>query len=196
MNKLELSIFIDLLNIVDEDTCISMLNSPPHMIKYIKNPSEAVQLAAVTENGNSIGFLKNPSEAVQVAAMNENIYAIQYIKNPKEFLQLLAVNHDGFCIQYIKNPSEQIQLEAVKQDGKSIRYIKQPSEQVQLESVKKASEFAIYEFESFMRNCNKKINSSKALNLLYKKAPEQFKEKIKSHKHYKSDAELVLESIK
>ena len=47
-----------------------------------------------------------------------------------------------------------------------------------------------------MQYARKRINYSKALNLLYKKAPEQYKDKIKSHPNYKSDAELVLESIK
>ena len=33
-------------------------------IKYIKNPSEEVQLAAVKKNGSAIRFIKNPSEVV------------------------------------------------------------------------------------------------------------------------------------
>jgi hypothetical protein len=47
-----------------------------------------------------------------------------------------------------------------------------------------------------MHYCYKKINSSKALKLLYKKASEKYKERIKAHPNYKSDAELILESIK
>jgi hypothetical protein len=34
----------------------------------IKNPSEAVQLAAVKRNGNTIRHIKNPSPAVQALA--------------------------------------------------------------------------------------------------------------------------------
>jgi hypothetical protein len=34
-------------------------------IRIIKNPSEAVQLAAVRQNGLAIANIKNPSEAVQ-----------------------------------------------------------------------------------------------------------------------------------
>ena len=42
---------------------------------YIKNPSEAVQLAAVSEYGPAIKYIKNPSEKVQLAAVNQNTYA-------------------------------------------------------------------------------------------------------------------------
>jgi hypothetical protein len=39
-----------------------------YAIRFIQNPSEAVQLAAVQENGYAIRFIQNPSEAVKRAA--------------------------------------------------------------------------------------------------------------------------------
>ena len=106
-----------------------------YAIQYIKNPSEAVQLAAVTQSGHVIQWIKNPSEAVQLAAVTENGNAIQCIENPSEKMQLAAVRQDGCAIKFIKNPSEAVQLAAVKQDGEAIRYIKNPSEAVQLAAV-------------------------------------------------------------
>jgi hypothetical protein len=41
-------------------------------LPLIKNPSEAVQLAAVQQNGNVIRFIENPSEAVQLAAKRKH----------------------------------------------------------------------------------------------------------------------------
>ena len=38
-----------------------------HNKKYISNPSEAVQLAAVQQNGYAIKYISNPSEAVKLA---------------------------------------------------------------------------------------------------------------------------------
>ena len=104
-------------------------------IQYIKNPSEAVQLAAVQQDGWAIRYIKNPSEAMQLAAVKQRGRAIQYIKNPSEAVQLAAVSQNGRAIQYIKNPSEAVQLAAVKQDGWAIQYIKNPSEAVQLAAV-------------------------------------------------------------
>ena len=76
-------------------------------IQYIKNPSEAVQLAAVNKYGDSIQCIKNPSEAVKLAAVKKDRCAIEYIENPSEELKLIAVNH-------IKNPSEEVKLAANK----------------------------------------------------------------------------------
>jgi len=127
-------------------------------IQYVKNPSEAVQLAAVNQYWYAIRYIKNPSEAVQLAAVSENWRAIQYIDNPSEAVQLVAVKADGDAIQYIKkpteavqiaavsnswnaiylivNPSEAVQLAAVNRKGKAIQFIKNPSEAAQLVAVK------------------------------------------------------------
>jgi len=112
-------------------------------IQYLKNPSEAIQLQAVQQNGWSIRYLKNPSEAVQLAAVQQNRSVIQYIKNPSEAIQLAAVQQNGRAIQFIKNPSEAIQLAAVQKSGYAIQYIKNPSEAIQLRAVQNNGE-AIY----------------------------------------------------
>jgi len=70
-------------------------NKKTYAIHYIKNPSEEMQLAAVTQDGyaNAIHYIKNPSEAVQLAAVTQNGGVIQYIKNPSEAIQLAAVKN-------------------------------------------------------------------------------------------------------
>ena len=100
------------------------------VIKYIKNPSEAVQLAAVKHNGYIINYIKNPSEDVQLAAIKRYGHHIQYIKNPSEAVQLAAVNQNGLAIYYINDPSEALQLAAVNQNSEAIEYIKNPTPRV------------------------------------------------------------------
>jgi len=108
-----------------------------YAIKYIKNPSEAMQLAAVKEYSVAIKFIKNPSEAVQMATVQLDGCAIYYIKNPSEAVQLAAVKKYGFAIKFIKNPSEAVQMAAVQQNGHVIKDIKNPSEAVQLAAVQR-----------------------------------------------------------
>ena len=116
-----------------------------YVIRYIANPSEAMQLAAVEQNGLAIDYIKNPSEEVQVAAVKQYGLAIKYIKNPSEAVQLAAVKQgDGYAIQYIKNPSEAVQMAAVKQYGYAIQYIKNPSEEVQLAAVREYGDVIQY----------------------------------------------------
>ena len=105
-------------------------------LRYIKNPSEAVQLASVKQDGYDLRFIKKPSEKVQLAAVNQNGYAVDYIKKPSDKVQLFAVKQYGYAIQYIKKPSEAVQLAAVKKDGNAIQFIKKPSDKVQLVAVK------------------------------------------------------------
>jgi len=104
-------------------------------IRYLKNPSETVQLAAVQNYGRAIEYIKNPSEAVQLAAVKKNGWAIRYIKNPSEAVQLAAVQQNWTAIKHIENPSEAVQLAAVQQNWTAIKHIENPSEAVQLAAV-------------------------------------------------------------
>jgi len=63
----------------------------------------------ICKAAKSIVLQKNPSEAVQMAAVKKNGYAIEYIKNPSEAVQLAAVKQNGYAIQFIKNPSEAVE---------------------------------------------------------------------------------------
>ena len=105
-------------------------------IRFIKNPSEEAQIAAVKQDGRTIEYIKNPSEAVKMAAVQENGYVIQYINNPSEEVKMAAVKRAGLAIRYINNPSDALQMIAVKQNGKAIRFIKNPSEEAQIAAVK------------------------------------------------------------
>jgi hypothetical protein len=119
-----------------------------YAIKFIKNPSEDVQMAAVKEGGWIIQYIIDkgivPSEAVQMAAVRQNGSAIQYIIDkgivPSEAVQMAAVKNNEWAFEYIIDkgivPSEAVQMAVVKQDGGAIRYIPNPSEPVQMAAVK------------------------------------------------------------
>ena len=62
-------------------------------------------LEKVRLNGYAIRYIKNPSLEIQLAAVQQNGYAIKYIENPFEEVQLEAVRQDGDAIHYIKDNS-------------------------------------------------------------------------------------------
>ena len=119
---------------------IKMISGEPSTIKYIKNPSEQLQISAVRNNGHLIEFIKNPSEEVQLASVKNNGYSIEYIENPSEEVQLSAVLRSPYSIEHIIEkgiiPSEQVQLAAVKENLNAFNIIKNkgivPSEQLQM----------------------------------------------------------------
>jgi len=98
------------------------------LLEYLdpEKQTEEIQLNAVTLNGEAIRYIENPSEAMQLVAVKQDRCAIQYIKtqdrcairyikNPSEAVQLVAVKQNGLNIQYIENPTEDVQLVAAKQ---------------------------------------------------------------------------------
>lgn len=59
-------------NVLSMEGFFYLLNMNAHAIKYIENPSEKIQLAAVRGDGIAIQHIKNPSEKVQLAAVKES----------------------------------------------------------------------------------------------------------------------------
>jgi hypothetical protein len=60
------------------------------LIKFIDNPSEEVQLAAVKKLGSSIQYIQNPSEKVQLAVIEQDPYSIRFIENTSGKVKQLA----------------------------------------------------------------------------------------------------------
>ena len=61
-------------------------------IRFIINPSEEIQLAAVKHDWYAIKYIQNPTPAVRRAAIRKNPWIIfDYIKNPTEEEKRLAV---------------------------------------------------------------------------------------------------------
>ena len=63
--------------------------------------------------GNTIKYIKNPTEKVQLEAVRWSKLAIKYIiknigGNPSEKVQLEAVKRDVNAIKHFKNPSEKV----------------------------------------------------------------------------------------
>lgn len=119
-------------------------------------------------------------------------FDVKYVQHNKKLVKK-ALFENGFVIKDIKNQTEDLQLIAVEEINFSIEYITNPSELVQIESVKC---FDVSSENYYMKYYCKIITSSLALNLLYKKVSHNaYKELIKSHPNYKSDAKLILDKI-
>ena len=127
--------FVDIKNFVNtlnENKQKFLIKKQGKYIRFIDEPSEQLQLAAVEQEGAAIKHIIDkgitPSEQVQLAAVKQNAGAIDLIENPSENVQLAAVQQYGGVIFYIYRkgitPSEQVQLAAVQQNRSVIKYIK------------------------------------------------------------------------
>ena len=131
------------------------LKIDPQILQHIENPSEELQLIAVSQDSfkkykggygnredfeNAIRWIPNPSEKVQMVAVSQDGSAIKFIKNPSEKVQMTAVENQNGALEFIGNPSEKVQIASVERSHPlkadySIKFIGNPSEKVQLASI-------------------------------------------------------------
>lgn len=97
--------------------------------------TEQELMKKVKENPEYISEIENPSEAVQLAAVQQDGYVIKYIKNPSEAVQLAAVEYEGLTLDYIDNPTENVQFKAVEDDPWNLASIKNPISEVVLNAL-------------------------------------------------------------
>jgi hypothetical protein len=90
----------------------------------IKNPTYAMQLAAVTQDGSLIEKVKEQTEEMQLAALKSSNWCFIYFKNPSKRVRMAAIHRFAPNIQFIKNPSVEEQIRAVTDDPNSFRFIK------------------------------------------------------------------------
>ena len=84
-----------------------------YVIKYIKNPSEAVQLAAVEYEGLTLDYIENPTENVQFQAIEYDPWNLACIKNPLPDVVIKAIESDVEILDSIEDwvDDEEIMLD-------------------------------------------------------------------------------------
>ena len=92
---------------LSEEDLIKELKNNIRLIHFIKNPSEQIQLTAVSQNGLSIVLFENPSEKVQIAAIENNPIAIRYIEKPNQDIQLEAITRNHHVCNLINGMTKQ-----------------------------------------------------------------------------------------
>ena len=167
-------------------------------IKYIKNPSVKLQEFAVSENHEYVEYINNVDELVQIKLITHYPYLIQYINNPSPSAQIMAINASATLAAHIKNITKEAQNLAVSKNAYLIEYFENPDNEVQMTAILTAikNNNLLGVFVANIR-IYKKITCPYVLNILYKNINDgKFKKMILKNKHYKSDAQLVLDRIK
>jgi len=84
-----------------------------------------LQEKAVSISGHSIKYIKNPSQELSLAAIRRNVYSIQFIENPLPEVAHEAVMSIPFILQYIKNQTPELCLTAIRRNPASIFHVKE-----------------------------------------------------------------------
>lgn len=120
------------LNKLTEKKQINLINSGKNIIQYIRNPSKAVQLAAVEEYPFNIRYIDDPDPEVQLLAIDYNSETIKFIKNPTKDAIVEAVFDELENLKYVKVQTEELQLSILDLDinPMDFLYFKNPTKKV------------------------------------------------------------------
>lgn len=121
-------------HILTQDQIEKMVSYLPAAIKWIDNPSIALQRQAVLLKPSAIQFIKQPAKEIQLLVVEANADNIQYIERPDVETQLRAVQKTPTSIVHIEHPSSLVQMLV---GIKYIDLIKNPCHELQMEAVKK-----------------------------------------------------------
>lgn len=100
------------------------LHRNPHMMWFVENPSESLQLNFVKKHIEYIRYIQSPCIAVQRYCINKHPYSLQYFADVADYqIQKEAIQKCAYTIKFIENPSEELKEIALKKDPYSRRYM-------------------------------------------------------------------------
>lgn len=99
-------------------------------LEEIENPTEEMQIQAVTVTPVMIKKIQNPSDEVIKASLSRKGILLEYINNPTPEQRKIALRENGEAIHYIKDPTAEEQMIAIKQNPKNLVLIQKPTEEV------------------------------------------------------------------
>jgi len=137
---------------LDDETLIGYVKENPDNIKYIKNPSQEVQLAALRRKPQIIQFIAFPSEKFQLYVVRLSPGYIRYINEPTDNVIIEAFKKDNSILEEIPYPSEKVQMYAVSHFPLAIFDIQYPTDQVQIIAINKEGESILH-----IRNLKKSV---------------------------------------
>lgn len=98
---------------------LTVLTDNPSTIRWLNEPCEEFQIAAVKMNGMVLNYIPNATEYTKRIAIEDSPMAIHWIDNPSEELQMLAVTANPETIMLINNPTENVKLFALLSGGET-----------------------------------------------------------------------------
>jgi hypothetical protein len=109
----------------DEDICLKIVQKNGYMLRFVKNPTHEMQIAAVSNYRYAIMHIdkNDQTEEICLAAVKLDGSALLHCAYKTEAVCIAAVKNDPRIIKSVSNKTEDICLEAVEQDGFMLKHI-------------------------------------------------------------------------
>ena len=114
---------------------IQLMENHPHIFSYLQDyighVCDRAKLVAVSREGSQIRYMSNPSDAIQVTAVKNYPVAYSAIQNPCERASLAAL-HRGMDVDIDDWSTARLKTEVIKDSPWKIKFLDNPSERHQI----------------------------------------------------------------
>nr|QBK87597.1 MAG: protein of unknown function DUF4116 [Marseillevirus LCMAC201] len=105
------------------------------VLKYVKEQTEEICLAAVKVNGLALKYVKVQTEEICLAAVQEYGRALESVKEQTSEICLAAVQRYGWALEFVKVQTPEICLAAVQQHRRALQYVKEQTPEICMAAV-------------------------------------------------------------
>jgi hypothetical protein len=86
-----------------EKDCIVFVSRDGLLLRFVRNQTDAIRLAAVQQNGMAIQFVPwmDQSDAINLVAVQQNGMALQFICNQKPIIFITACHQNELALQFV-----------------------------------------------------------------------------------------------
>lgn len=130
--------FFDILSSAewqDEAICLAAVMHDGLLLKIIKEPSLAVQMAAVTQNWRALEYAFTRIVYRQVKCVRSTEYIESELIKQDQLVCLTAINKNGLAIEFVKKQTPELCMAAVMQTGMALKVIRQPNDIIEMLAV-------------------------------------------------------------
>lgn len=112
-------------------------------VRFIKDLTPELSIAAVKDNGHALGFIKHRQELTQdliMEAVKQSGFALQYVDEQTPGICLAAVNQNGFSLQFVRDQTPEICLAAVQNYPLALEFVEKQTPEICLAAVRRSPE--------------------------------------------------------
>ncbi len=108
----------------------------PHSLKYVKEQTREICLAAVKKDGIVLEFVKEQNLEICLAAVKQDGWSLYYVKEQTPEICLAAVSQEGVALLHVIEQTLEICLAAVSKNGMALQCVREQTLEICQAAVK------------------------------------------------------------
>jgi hypothetical protein len=123
----------------DDEFCMNIISKEKYCaMRYVKNQTPELCLAAVQQNGLALQHVKNQTPKLCMVAVQKNGWSLRYVQNQTPEICLVAVQQNGLTLKYVTIQTPELCLAAVREYGYALQHVKNQTPELCLAAVQQS----------------------------------------------------------